>query len=65
VITLTGKVEKGKAKVGEILVQDGRETHRYDAVEKVPEAYRDKAKHLADLVEKDNAIRVRGFDGDS
>jgi beta-lactamase regulating signal transducer with metallopeptidase domain len=61
VITVTGKVEDGKAKVGEIQVQDGRESHKYDSLEKVPEAYRDKAKHLSDLVEKDGVrIRVKG-----
>jgi membrane-associated protease RseP (regulator of RpoE activity) len=64
IITLTGKVEKGKAKVGEIQVQDGRESHKYETLEKVPEAYRDKAKHLADLVEKDNVqISIEGYDG--
>jgi hypothetical protein len=63
VITVTGKVEDGKAKVGEIQVQDGRESHKYESLENVPEAYRDKAKHLADLVEKDGVrIRVKGAD---
>jgi beta-lactamase regulating signal transducer with metallopeptidase domain len=65
VITLTGKVEDGRAKVGEIQVQDGRETRKYDALEKVPEAYRDKARHLADLVERDGVrIRMRGAEGE-
>jgi zinc and cadmium transporter len=52
VITVTGTVEDGKAKVGEIQVQDGDETHEYDALEKVPEEYRDKAQDLAELIER-------------
>jgi membrane-associated protease RseP (regulator of RpoE activity) len=62
VITLTGTVEKGKAKIGEIQVQDGRESHKYDSLEKVPAAYRDKVKHLADLVKNEHVqIRTKGF----
>lgn len=63
VITVTGKVQDGKAKVGEIQVQDGGESHKYDKLEKVPEAYRDKAKHLSDMVEKDGVrIQIKGGD---
>jgi beta-lactamase regulating signal transducer with metallopeptidase domain len=66
IITLSGKVEKGKSKVSEIQIQDGRESHKYDSIDKVPETYRDKVKHLSDLIEKDNVeIRIRGFDGDT
>jgi zinc and cadmium transporter len=53
VITLAGTVEDGKAKVGEIRVQDGDETHEYTEVEKVPEAYRDKAKDLVEQIEQE------------
>jgi hypothetical protein len=64
VITLTGKLERGKAKVGEIQVQVGRETNRYDALETVPEAYRDKARHLLELAEKDTVQTLtKPFDG--
>jgi hypothetical protein len=64
VITLTGKLERGKARVGEIQVQDGRETNKYDALDNVPEAYRDKARHLLELAEKDNVqILTKPFNG--
>jgi hypothetical protein len=65
IITLTGTIDKGKAKVTEIQIQDGMPSNKYESVDKVPVAYRDKVKHLADLVEKDNVrIRIKGFDGD-
>jgi PDZ domain len=64
VITVTGKVEDGQAKVMEINVQDGRESHKYESLDKVPEAYRDKAKHLVASVIKENVrIRTNEFDG--
>jgi hypothetical protein len=64
VITLTGRLDRGKASVGEIQVQDGRETSRYDALDNVPQAYRDKARHLLELAEKDNVqILTKPFDG--
>lgn len=50
IITLTGQ----GTKVKEILVQDGRESNTYEVVDKVPAAYRDKVKSLADSVEKPN-----------
>ena len=52
VITLTGKVDNGKAKVGQIGVQDGGESNTYDAVDKVPEKYRDKVTNLIEMSEK-------------
>jgi hypothetical protein len=52
VITLTGTVADGKAKVKEIHVQDGRQTEKYDGVEDVPERYRDKVKNLVEMAEK-------------
>lgn len=48
IITLTGQ----GTKVKEILVQDGRESNTYEVVDKVPAAYRDKVKSLAESVEK-------------
>jgi beta-lactamase regulating signal transducer with metallopeptidase domain len=57
IITLTGKVADGKAAVGTIAVQDGRETNKYESVDKVPEQYRDKVKNLVDQVEQ-NKTRI-------
>jgi hypothetical protein len=57
IITLTGSVAEGKARIGEIHVQDGAVTHRYDSADKVPELYRDKVKGLIEMSEKGN-IRV-------
>jgi hypothetical protein len=52
VITVTGTVSGGKAAVRGIQVQDGRETNRYESVDKVPEEYRDKVKELVQMSEK-------------
>jgi hypothetical protein len=52
VITLTGNVADGKAKVTEITVQDGGAEHKYSEVDKVPERYRDKVKNLVEMSEK-------------
>ena len=51
-ITVTGKVTDGKAKVGEIKIQDGAESNTYESVDKVPEKYRDKVKSLITISEK-------------
>jgi len=50
-VTVTGKVEGGKAVVGEVTVQDGGESHRYGSVDDVPERYRDKVHNLVELSE--------------
>jgi beta-lactamase regulating signal transducer with metallopeptidase domain len=55
VITLTGKAADGKAKVSTIHVQDGRESNKYESVDKVPEQYRDKVKNLMEMSEKSSA----------
>jgi beta-lactamase regulating signal transducer with metallopeptidase domain len=52
IITLTGTVTGGKAKLSEIHVQDGTETGTYKSVDKVPERYRDKVKNLVEMSEK-------------
>src|SRR5262249_6838740 len=52
VITITGKVEDGKAKVNQISVQDGGSSHKYRSVDQVPEQYRDKVRNLVDMNEK-------------
>jgi hypothetical protein len=57
VITVTGKVSDGKSAVGEIRVQDGRESHKYYSVDKVPEEYRDKVKNLVEMTGKSN-VRI-------
>jgi beta-lactamase regulating signal transducer with metallopeptidase domain len=55
IITVSGTVADGKAKTGEIQVQDGTKTEKYESVDKVPEAYRDKVKNLIEMSEKGNA----------
>jgi hypothetical protein len=55
IITVTGKVADGKTTVGEISVQDGNESEKYENVDKVPEKYRDKVKNLIEMTEKGNA----------
>ena len=59
VITVTGKVAGGKPQVTEIRVQDGTESHRYGSVDKVPEQYRDKVKHLVDTAENGPKITIK------
>jgi hypothetical protein len=54
IITLTGRVVDGKAKIGDIHVQDGAVTNKYESVDKVPELYRDKVKNLIETSEKGN-----------
>jgi beta-lactamase regulating signal transducer with metallopeptidase domain len=52
IITVTGTVADGKAKVGKIQIQDGTESSKYESVDKVPEQYRDKVKNLIEANEK-------------
>jgi membrane-associated protease RseP (regulator of RpoE activity) len=54
VITVTGTVADGKSKVGEIHVQDGATTNKYESLDKVPDQYRDKVKNLIEMTEKGN-----------
>jgi hypothetical protein len=51
-ITVTGKVEDGKTKVSEIQIKDGNKTEKYESLDKVPEQYRDKVKHLIEVSSK-------------
>jgi beta-lactamase regulating signal transducer with metallopeptidase domain len=48
-ITVTGKVEDGKARVGEIHVRDGDSNETYRSVDQVPARYRDKVNHAIQL----------------
>lgn len=57
VITVTGTVTDGTAKLGEINVQDGTESHKYESVDKVPERYKDKVKSLIEMSAK-GAVKV-------
>jgi hypothetical protein len=59
IITITGTVADGKMKVGEIHVQDGTSTQKYDGVDKVPDQYRDKAKSLIEMSEKSARITIQ------
>ena len=52
VITVTGTIADGKAKVSGIKVQDGRESHEFASVDKVAEQYRDKVASLVEMTEK-------------
>jgi serine protease Do len=60
-LTVTGRVADGKASVSEVKVEDGKETHTYAELEKVPEAYRARAKALADQAAGKPAVRGREF----
>jgi beta-lactamase regulating signal transducer with metallopeptidase domain len=52
IITVTGTVAEGKAKVKQIEIQDGSKDKKFDSIEDVPEQYRDKVKNLLDMNEK-------------
>jgi beta-lactamase regulating signal transducer with metallopeptidase domain len=65
VISLTGSVTDGKAKIGEIHIQDGGKSESHDSVAEVPERYRDKVKSLVEMCEKGNVkidIKAPGRD---
>jgi hypothetical protein len=57
IITVSGTVTDGKAKTSEIQVQDGNKTEKFESVDKVPEAYRDKVKNLVEMSEK-NKVKI-------
>jgi hypothetical protein len=57
IITLTGSVAEGKARVNEIHVQDGGQGHKYESLDKVPQRYRDKVRNLVDMCEK-GSVRI-------
>jgi hypothetical protein len=52
IITVTGKVADGKAKVSDIHVQDGGVVEKGESVDALPERYRDKVKNLLEMSEK-------------
>ncbi|HEV3116905.1 MAG TPA: M56 family metallopeptidase [Gemmataceae bacterium] len=55
IITVTGAIDDGRAKVSEIKVQEGGQASKYATVDKVPQEYRDKVKNLVELNQKSNA----------
>jgi membrane-associated protease RseP (regulator of RpoE activity) len=57
VLTVTGTVADGKAKVSGIEVQDVGKSDKYESVDKVPEQYRDKVTHLVEMSAK-NSVRI-------
>ncbi len=57
ILTVTGTVADGKAKVSEVQVQDGAVSHTYSSTDKMPEQYRDKVKNLVEMSEK-SAARI-------
>jgi len=57
IVTMTGKVEEGKAKLSGIQIQDGAVSTKYESVDKVPEQYRDKVKNLVEMTEK-SALKI-------
>src|SRR5205807_2141031 len=46
IITLTGTVADGKAKTTNIEIQDGSKNQKYESLEDVPGAYKDKVRNL-------------------
>jgi beta-lactamase regulating signal transducer with metallopeptidase domain/exonuclease VII small subunit len=59
IITVTGTAAGGKAKVGEIHIQDGNQTAKYESVERVPAQYRDRVNDLIKMSAR-GEIRVEG-----
>jgi beta-lactamase regulating signal transducer with metallopeptidase domain len=51
-LTVTGRIDGDKVKVGEVIVNDGRNHNVYDGLDKVPEQYRDRAKQAVEVTEK-------------
>ena len=51
-LNVTGKVEDGKAKVGEVQVIEGSKTTTYDSLDKVPDSHKEKVKSLLQMIEK-------------
>jgi len=45
-ITVSGSLKEGKAKVGEVCVQEGEETLKYESVDQLPERYKGRAEKL-------------------
>jgi membrane-associated protease RseP (regulator of RpoE activity) len=58
VISLTGVVSGNAAKVKEIHVQDGKESHEYQSLDKVPERYADKVKNLVEMAQS-GSVKVK------
>jgi membrane-associated protease RseP (regulator of RpoE activity) len=56
-VTVTGKSGGARAAVGEIEVQTGGQSHRYASLDDVPEAYRERAKRLAERAMRGKAQR--------
>jgi hypothetical protein len=52
IITVTGTLDNGRAKVSAINVQDGRESHKYESADKVAEQYKDKVNNLIEMSER-------------
>jgi hypothetical protein len=62
VISVTGTVTDGKAKVDKIHVQDAGQSDDYTSLDQVPERYRDKVRNLIDMSEK-GKVKVKVKDG--
>lgn len=57
-ISVSGAIEEGKPKVKEIAIREAGRNERYDSLDKVPEAQRDKVKNLVEMVEK-QGVKVK------
>jgi hypothetical protein len=58
IITVTGKVDGGKAQVGTINIQDGNQASKFERVQDVPAQYRDKVQQMVDMIGRGN-IQIR------
>jgi hypothetical protein len=58
IITITGKMDGGKARVGTINIQDGNQYSKYERVQDVPAQYRDKVQEIVDIIGRGN-IQIR------
>ncbi|HVS34847.1 MAG TPA: M56 family metallopeptidase [Gemmataceae bacterium] len=52
IVQVTGTIDNGKAKLGQVMIQDANSINRYDCLEKTPEKFRDQAKSLLEMTEK-------------
>ncbi len=57
-ISIKGKVEAGKSEPTEIVIQEGETSEKYESVDKVPEAHREKVR---ELLQRGGADKVRRF----
>jgi C-terminal processing protease CtpA/Prc len=51
-VSVRGEIAEGKVKVSEISVSEGRDSNRYESIDKVPEKHRDTVRRLIEFAER-------------